>query len=166
MAASWPKQEHTMSVAFRRECDEEHLEPKFELPIPPGPNFVTARGLALLEARVAELETGLPPLSDEAERKAAQRELRYWRTRLATAEPTVARADGIVGFGCRVELLVNGQPRVIELVGHDEADPAGGKIAFTAPLARVVMGAEVGDVVDFGGKVGAIEVVGIGFKRQ
>ena len=36
-----------MSVAFRREGDDEHLEPKFELPIPPGPNRVTARGLAL-----------------------------------------------------------------------------------------------------------------------
>ena len=39
-----------MSVAFCRESDEEHLEPKFELPIPPGPNLVTPRGLALIEA--------------------------------------------------------------------------------------------------------------------
>ena len=37
-----------MSVAFRRDGDEEHLEPKFEIPIPPGPNLVTARGLALI----------------------------------------------------------------------------------------------------------------------
>ena len=44
-----------MSVAFRREGDEEHLEPKFEIPIPPGPNLVTSRGLALIGARVAEL---------------------------------------------------------------------------------------------------------------
>ena len=35
-----------MSVAFRRESDEEHKEPRFELPIPPGPNLVTAAGLA------------------------------------------------------------------------------------------------------------------------
>ena len=153
-----------MSVAFRRESDEEHLEPKFELPIPPGPNLVTARGLALLEARVAELEAGLPALTDEAERKAAQRDLRYWRTRLATAEVTVARADGVVGFGCRVDLLVNGKPRVIELVGHDEAEPAEGKLAFTAPLARAVMGAEVGDLVDFGGREAAVEVVGVNTK--
>ncbi len=151
-----------MSVAFRRESEEEHLEPKFELPIPPGPNLVTTRGLALLEARVAALEAGLPALSDEAERKAAQRELRYWRTRLATAVVTEARADGVVGFGCWVELLVNAKPRTIELVGHDEADPASGLLAFTAPLARAVMGAEVGDVVDFGGAAGAVEVVGIG----
>ena len=40
-----------MSVAFRRDSDEEHLEPKFELPIPSGPNLVTARGLALIGAR-------------------------------------------------------------------------------------------------------------------
>lgn len=150
-----------MSVAFRRESDEEHLEPRFELPIPPGPNLVTARGQALLEARVAELEAGLPALTDETARKAAQRDLRYWRTRLATAAVTEARGDSVVGFGCRVELLVNGKPRTIELVGHDEADPGAGLLAFTAPLARAVMGAEVGDVVDFGRIEGAVEVVGI-----
>ena len=150
-----------MSVAFRRESDEEHLEPKFELPIPPGPNLVTPRGLALLEARVAELEAGLPALTDEAERKAAERDLRYWRTRLATAELTEAGSCEVVGFGCRVELKVNGKPRTIELVGHDEADPASGKLSFTAPLARAVMGAEVGELVDFGGKDGAVEITKI-----
>lgn len=148
-----------MSVAFRRESDDEHLEPKFELPIPPGPNLVTARGLALLEAKVGELEAALPALTEEEPRKKHLRELRYWRIRLATAEPTEAKSAGVVGFGSRVELLLNGKPRVIELVGHDEADPAAGKLAFTAPLARAVMGAEVGDVLDFGGKEAAIEVV-------
>ncbi|MEQ1498630.1 MAG: GreA/GreB family elongation factor [Novosphingobium sp.] len=148
-----------MSVAFRRESDEEHLEPKFELPIPLGPNLVTARGLTLLEAKVAELEAALPAITEEAERKKHLRELRYWRTRLATAELTEARAGGVVGFGSRVELLLNDKPRVIELVGHDEADPVAGKLAFTAPLARAMMGAEAGDLLDFGGKEGAIEVV-------
>ena len=47
-----------MSVAFRRESDEEHKEPKFELPLPPGPNLVTPRGLALIEAKVVELQVG------------------------------------------------------------------------------------------------------------
>jgi len=45
-----------MSVAFRRESDEEHKEPRFELPIPPGPNLVTPAGLAQAQARVSELE--------------------------------------------------------------------------------------------------------------
>ncbi|MEY4953887.1 MAG: hypothetical protein RL299_2311, partial [Pseudomonadota bacterium] len=96
-----------MSVAFRRESDEEHLEPKFELPIPPGPNLVTARGLELLEAKVAELEAVLPAITEEDPRKKHLRELRYWRTRLATAELKEARTDDVVGFGSRVELLLN-----------------------------------------------------------
>ena len=75
-----------MSVAFRRESDEEHLEPKFELPIPPGPNLVTPRGLALIAARVDELEARRRSRADEEARKAVARDLRYWRTRLATAE--------------------------------------------------------------------------------
>ena len=75
-----------MSVAFRREGDEEHLEPAFELPIPPGPNRVTASGLAAIRARVAELEARLPTLTDEPAIKALRRDLRYWNTRLSTAE--------------------------------------------------------------------------------
>ncbi len=150
-----------MSVAFRRESDEEHLEPKFELPIPPGPNLVTAGGLELLEAKVAELEAALPAITEEEPRKKHLRDLRYWRTRLATAELKEARSDGVIGFGSRVELLLNGKRRVIELVGHDEAEPAAGKLAFTAPLARAVMEAGVGDLLDFGGKEEAIEVLGV-----
>lgn len=55
-----------MSVAFRRDSDEEHLEPRFELPIPAGPNLVTARGLALIEGAIAELEGKLGVAGDEA----------------------------------------------------------------------------------------------------
>ena len=78
-----------MSVAFRRESDEEHLEPKFELPIPPGPNLVTQRGLALIEARVTELEARLSEPMDEESRKKVQRDARYWHARrvMAVASP-------------------------------------------------------------------------------
>ncbi|HEY6814163.1 MAG TPA: nucleoside-diphosphate kinase, partial [Croceibacterium sp.] len=62
-----------MSVAFRRESDEEHLEPKFELPIPPGPNLVTARGLALIAGRVAALEAGIAAAADDEARKPLRR---------------------------------------------------------------------------------------------
>ena len=73
-----------MSVAFRRDSDEVHLEPKFELPIPAGPNLVTARGLALIEQRIADLESELR-LADEATAGAMKRDLRYWQTRRSTA---------------------------------------------------------------------------------
>ena len=55
-----------MSVAFRRESDEEHLEPKFEIPIPPGPNLVTPRGLALIGDKVATIEAQIAEATDEA----------------------------------------------------------------------------------------------------
>ena len=75
-----------MSVAFRRESDEEHLEPKFELPIPPGPNFVTPTGLAQIEARVVALEAEIAEGGSEEAIKALKRDLRYWQTRQVTAE--------------------------------------------------------------------------------
>jgi transcription elongation GreA/GreB family factor len=46
-------------------------------------------------------------------------------------------------------------------VGFDESDPAAGRIAFSAPLARAMIGAEVGETLDFGGNADAIEVVSI-----
>jgi transcription elongation GreA/GreB family factor len=150
-----------MSVAFRRESDEEHLEPKFELPLPPGPNLVTNRGLALIQAKVLELELLLPSLSDEDEVKRTRRELRYWRTRQATAQ-LAAEPDGeSVAFGCTVTFRLNGKTRSITIVGDDEADPAAGLISFSAPLPRAMMNAEPRELVEFAGKEDAIEVLEI-----
>jgi hypothetical protein len=67
-----------VSVAFRRDSDEEHLEPRFELPIPPGPNLVTPAGLRQVETRVAELEARAAGDMDEASLAEVKRDLRYW----------------------------------------------------------------------------------------
>jgi transcription elongation GreA/GreB family factor len=151
-----------MSVAFRRESDDEHLEPKFELPIPPGPNLVTERGLALIAARVEALEAALAGLSDEAEIKRMKRDLRYWRTRQATAQVMPPPEGGVVAFGSTVTFRMGGKERTVTLVGDDEAEPAAGLLSFTAPLSRALMDAEAGDEIDFGGKPGAILVLSIG----
>jgi transcription elongation GreA/GreB family factor len=147
-----------MSVAFRRESDEEHLEPKFERPIAPGPNLVTARGLALIGAEVARLDAALEQASEE-ERPALLREQRYWHTRQTTAEVVPAPEPGEIGIGSRVTIRMGGSERVVEIVGGDEADPAEGRIGYQAPLARALIGAEVGETLAFGGKDDAIEVV-------
>jgi len=149
-----------MSVAFRRESDDEHLEPKFERPIAPGPNLVTARGLALIDAEVARLNAALEQASDE-ERPALLREQRYWHTRQTTAEVVPAPEPGEIGIGSRVTIRMGGSERVVEIVGGDEADPAEGRIGYQAPLARALIGAEVGETVEFGGKADAIKVVRI-----
>jgi transcription elongation GreA/GreB family factor len=137
-----------MSVAFRRESDEEHLEPKFELPIPPGPNLVTARGLAVIEGRVAELDTRLASPLPEEERKAVLRDARYWRARQASAQLAPLPSGEKVAIGVRVTYRHDDRSRTIEIVGHDESDPATGRVGFTAPLVRAMLGSEVGDEID------------------
>lgn len=149
-----------MSVAFRRESDEEHLEPKFEIPIPPGPNLVTARGLRLIGERVTELEGQLRGLEGDAE-KAAKRDLRYWQTRQITAELAPLPTGKTVEFGTKVMFKLNGKTRGLTLVGDDEADPANDLVSFSAPLSRAMIGAEVSEILPFSGKDDAIEVLGI-----
>lgn len=144
-----------MSVAFRRESDEEHREPRFELPIPPGPNPVTPRGLALIEARVAALE------ADDDAGEETSRDRRYWRVRLATARLAPAPPGGEAAFGTRVRFRLNGVERSIDIVGGDEAEPAAGRIVFSAPLARALIGAGVGEMVAFAGREEAIELLAV-----
>ena len=144
-----------MSVAFRRESDEEHLEPRFELPIPPGPNLVTAAGPALIAARISALE------AEQADDRAPiDRQLRYWRTRAATAEVGAAPLDGTAGIGSRVAFRLAGRDRALTIVGHDEAD-GDARIGYAAPLARALIGLEAGDLADFQGRPDAILILSV-----
>jgi transcription elongation GreA/GreB family factor len=144
-----------VSVAFRRESDEEHLEPKFELPIPPGPNLVTENGLRLIEEKVAELEAIDAATDDQ------KRTLRYWRRRLASAQVQPAPVAGEIGFGSRVTFVLNQAKREIQIVGEDEADPAAGLLGLQAPLAQALIGATEGELLPFAGRDDAIEVISI-----
>ena len=150
-----------MSVAFRRDCDEEHLEPRFELPIPPGPNLVTRRGLALIEARVAELESTLEGELGEEERKAVLRDARYWRNRLTSAKVAPVPSGDMVAFGTRVTIDRDGQTRTFDIVGHDESDPGSDRISYASPLARALIGAQAGDVREFPNSDEPITVIAI-----
>ena len=150
-----------MSVAFRRESDEEHKEPRFELPVPPGPNLVTTRGYALIEARTEALEAAVAAAAGDEQRAELQRDLRYWRTRLATAQVAPVPRGDAVAFGTRVGIEQGGSLRSLTIVGHDEADPAAGLIAFGSPLARVLMGAEAGEEVLLPGSGEAAWVVSV-----
>lgn len=154
-----------MSVAFRRESDEEHLEPKFELPIPPGPNLVTHRGLALIVERIAALETQITAAQGtadgEATRTALQRDLRYWKARQTSATLAPTPSGDRVEFGVTVTIDLRGAEKTFSIVGDDEANPASGTLSFNAPLARAMMGAEPGEMLPFGGEEYAIEVLQI-----
>lgn len=149
-----------MSVAFRRDSDEEHLEPRFELPIPAGPNLVTARGMAQIERRIAKLEAGLRA-ADETAAPAIKRDLCYWQTRKTTAELGPIPAGGKVEFGVRVSITLHGKPRTFLLVGDDEAEPSAGSISFKAPLSQAMLGAEVGETLPFNGQDDALAILRI-----
>ncbi len=151
-----------MSVAFRRENDDEHLEPKFEIPIAPGPNLVTARGLRLIQSRLAELDAQIVATDDEDTLKTLKRDHRYWGTRLSTAEVVPVPDTEEVAIGSRVTFMLNGKRRTIDITGGDEADAARDRIAFSAPLARALIGLASGETADFAGRTDAIEVLETG----
>ncbi len=150
-----------MSVAFRRESDDEHKEPEFELPIAVGPNLVTPHGLRLLGEAVSRLEAEIAETADEPARKKLLRRLRYFHTRQSTAEVQAPPTDGSVGIGSRVRYRLNQAERVITIVGGDEADPATGSIAFSAPLARALIGAEAGENVEYQDRDDAIAILAV-----
>jgi transcription elongation GreA/GreB family factor len=159
-----------MSVAFTKEGDAESTAADLpDRPISPHPNLVTASGLAQLDAALAaaraayasaRLEGGV-----EADRTAmarATRDLRYYTARRATAQLTELMGDtSKVRFGTVVTLdREDGRRQTFRIVGEDEADPAQGSISYISPLARALLGREVGDVVKVAG--GEAEVVEIG----
>jgi transcription elongation GreA/GreB family factor len=150
-----------VSVAFRRDSDEEHLEPKFEMPIAPGPNLVTPRGLALIGERVDAIEAAIEAETDDLVLVVLKRDLRYWHTRQTTAELADAPEAGEVGIGSSVRVRMNGAERTIAIVGGDEAEPGSDRLAFSAPLARALIGAMVGERVAFNGRDDAIEILEI-----
>ena len=150
-----------MSVAFRRDCDEEHLEPKFELPIPPGPNLVTRRGFRLIERRADELEQALAGKLDEEQRKILLRDARYWRSRLASAQLAPVSSGDRVAIGTQVRFDQGGEERLLAIVGHDESDPAAHRLSFLAPLARALLGSEVGEEVDLPGVAQPVTIIAI-----
>ena len=150
-----------MSVAFRRESDDEHLEPKFELPIPPGPNIVTQRGYDLIRNRTEALEAEVSACADEEQRKKLQRDLRYWRTRLATAQVAPMPPGDKVAIGTRVTFEQKGRTRTLTIVGHDEADPSEGLLAFNSPIGRAMLGAQADEEVDVPGSEDPLTILAV-----
>jgi transcription elongation GreA/GreB family factor len=150
-----------MSRAFIKEVDDAPLM-ILERPVSPVPNLVTRRGARLIEQAIAALEERIAKLSDEKALPALRRDLRYWTARRLNMQilpPLDAPAS--VGFGVRATIRRGGTTR--EIVGEDEANPSVGLIAWTAPLARALQGAQAGETVDLeaGGRIEAVTVVSI-----
>lgn len=145
-----------MSRAFVRETDgTETYDDLPDRPISDDPNFVTARGLALIDAEIARLRAALQDAQskdDHGSIAEASRDLRYWMARRATAEvvPPPAETD-TVRFGLSVTIRRDdGRLQTFRIVGPDEADPAKGFLSFASPLGRALTAKAVGDTVAAG----------------
>jgi transcription elongation factor GreB len=142
-----------MSRAFVKEQDDLGPGAPPELTISPHPNWVTAEGLAQIEARLTEIERELSADPGEMEAARLRRDQRYWSARRATARlaPQPDPGSDEVAFGSRVTLhRPDHDEEVLRIVGEDEADPAHGKIGYAAPLAHALLGAAAGDIVRLG----------------
>lgn len=99
-------------------------------------------------------------LSENAEYHAAKEQQGFVEGRiaeldmkLATAQiidPKTVNADGRVVFGATLKLMEenSGQEVTYQIVGDHEADIAKGMISISSPIARALIGKELGDVVE------------------
>jgi transcription elongation factor GreB len=148
-----------MSKAFTKdEANDEPVVVRPRAPLPEGvPNYVTARGLELLRDELSALEAERARLEARAEDPEGRRALSEVTGRLAELLARIGTAEVVdpaalehasVHFGATVVVSSEKDARRrYRIVGVDEADPRHGLIAFRAPLARALLGKEVGDVV-------------------
>lgn len=154
-----------MSRAFTRdgqEGEDAHVLP--EKPVSTEHNFVTARGLALIEADLRQARTAFAAAEAAGDRIAmgnASRDIRYWATRRASAELVATASPGAgIRFGMAVTLAyADGHEKTWRIVGEDEAEAAAGRISHVSPLARALFGKEIGEEVKVGPQ--SAEIVGI-----
>ncbi len=152
-----------MSVAFRRESDDEHKEPEYRAAHSGRPDLVTPRGLRLLGEEVVAARSRRFAGTDRSRKRA-----RNCSAGCVISTPANRRRDvqappanGSVGIGNRVRYRLNRAEKAITIVGGDEADPALGSIAFFAPLARALMGAEAGEAVEYQDRDDAITILAV-----
>jgi transcription elongation GreA/GreB family factor len=143
-----------MSRAFVKDADETFDELP-DRPISPHPNFVTPEGLAAIESTLGRLQrerAHVQASNDRAALATLSRELRYWTSRRASAQVVARPTNPMkVEFGCCITILrADGRGQTYRIVGEDEADPARGTISYVSPVARALLGKQVGEVVRVG----------------
>ena len=139
------------------------------MPDPP-PRFITPEGFARIRAEYDELfgverpkivevvswAASLGDRSENADYLYGKKRLREIDRRLSASRPDheggQGRRPGRAGdrdqvrFGATVELAdEDDHRRTLTIVGDDETDASAGRIGWSAPLARALIGAKVGD---------------------
>jgi len=134
------------------------------------PRFITAEGFARIRAeydelfgverpKVVEIVSWAASLGDRSENadylygKKRLREIDRRLSHLARVmkaakivDPASQAATDEIRFGATVELAdEQDMRRTVTIVGDDEADATAGRIGWSAPIARALVGAKIGD---------------------
>lgn len=164
-----------MSRGFVKEGDQEEtpiIPPRATLPAG-AINYVTPKGMELLLEEREQLENERANLSTTHEQQ-RRIELAVLNGKLDLLNERIASARILdpssqpkeeVRFGAKISYKISPSPTLhtFQIVGVDEADVAKKKIAFAAPIAVVITGSKIGDIVPFniGGDKRMITVVKI-----
>ncbi len=149
---------------------------------------MTAEGYQALDEELKRLKTQERPaviaaisearshgdLSENAEYHAAKERQGWIEGRIAVIEDQIARAQVIdvsklsgdqVKFGATVSVVDEDteESARYQIVGEHEADVRSGKVSIASPIARAMIGKEIGDVVEVNtpGGVKAYEILNI-----
>ena len=163
-----------MSKAFTRETDQEDDE-DIDLPAMPSGtrNYITPAGYARLRAELLDLIDNERPKVVEVVHWAASngdrsengdylygkkrlreidRRIRFLTKRLEIAEvadPSLHHGNDQVFFGATVTYAeADGTERTITIKGIDEADSLQGEVSWISPIARTLLKAREGDVLN------------------
>jgi transcription elongation factor GreB len=155
------------------------------------PRFITAQGFARLRAEYDELfgverpklveivswAASLGDRSENADYLYGKKRLREIDRRLSHLAKVMKAAKVVdpstqpaseVRFGATVELAdEDDQRRVLTIVGDDESDATAGRIGWSSPIARALIGARVGEerLVTLPAGEKSYEVVAISYLR-
>jgi transcription elongation factor GreA len=105
-------------------------------------------------------------LSENAEYHAAKEAQSHNEGRIGEVEDLVARAEVIdlsklsgskIKFGAKVKLMDedSSEEKNYQIVGDQEADVKAGRISISSPIARAMIGKEVGDSIEVNAPGGA-----------
>lgn len=156
-----------MSRAFVKENDEQEGKAGLVRPQSPHVNYVTPAGLHQLEEKVSQLAlersalVGKDDLASQQALRECERDLAYYAERVnrAVLVDPEQQPDDAVHFGAAV-LAEDGEGQRwnVVIVGEDEADAAQGRISWISPLAKALLNARVGDVVNWQRPAGDTEL--------
>lgn len=167
-----------MSRGFVKEDDQEEapiIPPRAALP-PGETNYVTATGLQALKLEQEYLLKEISELNEDDDRERRRTlailngKLNLLKERLASARLIEKVDTDEVRFGAEVTYEIEGNPRpvTLQIVGVDEADVKQQKIAFTAPIAKALIGKQVGEkgVLKLGNESKKFVVTGISYNHN